>query len=52
MKIVEKALKSILELVCKKKPANLDEAKGMLAIIEVIAENALGEAKADKAEAA
>jgi hypothetical protein len=34
---LKKSLTAIAELIEKKKPANLAEAKGMLAIIEVIA---------------
>ena len=40
---LKKALRSILHLVEKKKPVTLGEAKGMLAIIEVIADSTLKE---------
>lgn len=47
---LKKALESILNLVQKKKPTTLDEAKGILAIIEVVSETTLKEVAEDEAE--
>jgi hypothetical protein len=45
---LKKALTGIANLIEKKKPATLDEAKGMLAIIDVIARETIVDIKTDE----
>jgi hypothetical protein len=47
LETLKKALKSIAEYTEKKKPTTLAEAKGMLAVISVIASESLFEIKTD-----
>jgi hypothetical protein len=51
-KKLKKALEAILGLVVKKKPATLNEAKGMLAVIEVLADTTLKEVAEEELEKA